>query len=326
VANYILRRVVGMIPTVIIISIIAFVLIQLPPGDILTARIAQLESQTSQITEEQVQQLYQRYGLDRPIYEQYWMWITSFVQGDMGYSLSRSRPVRDLIFERLPLTLIVALSSMLFTWVMSVPIGIYSAVKKYTVFDYIFTFVGFLGLSVPNFMLALILMFVAVEMGWPAGGLFSPEYVAADWSWDKFINLLQHLWVPMIVIGTAGTARMIRIIRANLLDELEKPYVTTAKAKGVKRNKMLIKYPVRIAINPLVSTIGWMLPMLFSGEVIASVVLSLPTIGVLLLQSLMTQDMFLAGGIVLMLSMLTVIGTLISDLLLAVLDPRIRYE
>jgi peptide/nickel transport system permease protein len=325
--EYFIKRILGMIPTLIAISILVFILIQLPPGDLLTSRIEQLTRQGYAFNQEQIEALKARYGLDKPLYLQYFKWITRFIQGDMGYSFSEEESVKKLITDRLGFTVVIALLSMLFTWVVALPIGIYSAVKQYSKGDYFFTVIGFLGLATPNFMLALILMYTGYKyFGFSVGGLFSPQYVTAPWSWDKFIDLLKHLWIPMIVVGTAGTAGMIRIMRANLLDELEKPYVITARAKGVSSIKLLLKYPVRIALNPFISTIGWMLPQLFSGSVITAVVLSLPTIGPLLLTSLLNQDMYLAGAIILILSVLTVIGTLLSDLLLALIDPRIKYE
>jgi len=316
-----------MIPTLFVISIITFVLIQLPPGDFLSSQLQQLQQQGEQVTEERIAALRARYGLDRPFYVQYFKWITNFVRGDMGYSFEWNRPVNELIWDRLGYTLLIALASMLFTWAVAFPIGIYSALKQYSAPDYLFTAIGFLGLSVPSFMLALILMYVGYEwFGISVGGLFSPEFVAAPWSLGKFGDLLKHIWVPMVVVGMAGTAGLIRVMRANLLDELQKPYVTTARAKGLGNVKLVLKYPVRIALNPFVSTVGWMLPNLFSGAVIAAVVLSLPTTGPLLLGALKSQDMYLAGSFIMILSTLTVIGTLISDILLAVIDPRIRYE
>jgi peptide/nickel transport system permease protein len=316
-----------MFPTLFVISIITFILIQLPPGDFLSSQLQELQQQGEQITEERIAALRARYGLDRSLPVQYFKWISKFVRGDMGYSFEWNRPVNELIWDRLGYTLLIALTSMLFTWAVAFPIGIYSALRQYSVQDYIFTTIGFLGLSVPSFMLALILMYVGYEwFGISVGGLFSPEYVAAPWSLAKFGDLLTHIWVPMVVVGMAGTAGLIRVMRANLLDELQKPYVTTARAKGLGNVKLVLKYPVRIALNPFVSTVGWMLPNLFSGAVIAAVVLSLPTTGPLLLGALKSQDMYLAGSFIMILSTLTVIGTLISDILLAVIDPRIRYE
>ena len=323
---YIIRRVLSMIPTLFVISIITFILIQLPPGDFLTSQLQQLQQQGERITDERIAALRARYGLDRPLHVQYFKWIGNFVCGDMGYSFEWNRPVNELIWDRLGYTVLIALASMLFTWAVAFPIGIYSALKQYSIPDYVFTTLGFLGLSVPSFMLALVLMYLGYEwFGVSVGGLFSPEYVAEPWSFAKFVDLLKHIWIPMVVIGMAGTAGLIRVMRANLLDELQKPYVTTARAKGVGNVRLVLKYPVRIALNPFVSTVGWMLPNLFSGAVIAAVVLSLPTTGPILLGALKSQDMYLAGSLIMILSALTVIGTLISDILLAVIDPRSRY-
>ena len=324
---YFIRRIVLLIPTLWIFSIISFLIMQAPPGDFLTSYIAQLSANGEQIDLDQIESLRATYGLDRPWTEQYWIWISGFFRGDFGVSFEWNLPVRDLIGERLALTVFVSLATILFTWVVSLAIGIYSAVNQYSKLDYLFTFVGFLGLAVPNFMLALILMYIAFQFfGISVGGLFSPEYVNAPWSLEKFVDLLHHIWIPIIVIGTAGTASLIRIMRANLLDELNKPYVVTALAKGVPRWRAIFKYPVRIAINPLLSTVGWLLPAVISGDIIVSIVLSLQTIGPLYFRALLNQDMFLAGSILMFLALLTVIGTLISDLLLAWVDPRIRYN
>jgi peptide/nickel transport system permease protein len=315
-----------MIPTLIIISMISFILIELPPGDILTSRIQQMQRQGG-VQEQRVEQLRDRYKLDEPVYVRYFSWITNFVQGDMGFSYSEEEPVNELIGNRIGYTMVIAFASMLFTWAVAIPIGIFSAVKQHSIGDYIFTFIGFLGMSIPNFMLALILMYFSYEFfGWSVGGLFSPEFTTAPWSMAKFIDFLKHLWLPMVVVGTAGTAGMIRVMRANLLDELEKPYVVAAKTKGLHPIKLLLRYPVRIAINPFISTVGWMLPRFFSGSVITAVVLGLPTTGPLLLQALTEQDMYLAGSFIFILAILTVIGTLLSDILLAIVDPRIRYQ
>ena len=326
-SGYIFRRLLGMIPTLAIISVIVFVLIQLPPGDIVTANLASLQSQGMEVSEEQIQALRAQYNLDKSMPMQYFHWITNFVQGDMGYSVSFNQPVNSLIWERLGYTVLIALASLLFTWALAIPIGIYSAVRQYSFGDYAFTLIGLLGLATPNFMLALILMYLGYTwFGVSVGGLFSPEFAEAPWSGEKFVDLLKHIWIPMIVIGTAGTASIMRVMRANLLDELNKPYVVTARAKGVRPIKLVLKYPVRIAINPFISTIGWLLPTLISGEAIVSIVLNLPTTGPLLLQALLRQDMYLAGSFIMLLSILTVLGMLLSDILLAVLDPRIRFD
>lgn len=324
---YILRRLIYMIPTVIIISIIAFVVIQLPPGDYLTSYIVQLESQGAQVTEDQVQSLERRYGLGQPYYMQYYKWVSGMFEGDFGMSWNWNQPVKDLLIERLPFTLVISLSTLLFIYIVAIPIGIYSAVKQYSIGDYIFTTFGFLGLSIPNFLLALVLMFIFFKyFGVSIGGLFSAEYRDAPWTIAKFVDLLNHLWIPIIVVGTAGTAGMIRVMRGVLLDELGKDYINTARAKGVKESMVIIKHAVRIAINPLISQAAFQLPQIISGAAITAIVLGLPTTGPLLLEALQTQDMFLAGSFIFLLSILTVIGTFLSDLLLAWVDPRISYE
>ncbi|MDA0840736.1 MAG: ABC transporter permease [Planctomycetota bacterium] len=326
--QYILRRILVMIPTLLFISILVFCLIQLPPEDIVTSTIKELEQETGQgVTQDIIDTLRKQFYLDEPMYMQYLRWMWGLVRGDFGYSLSHQMPVNKLIWDRLGYTVIIAIASIMFTWVVALPIGIYSALRQYSIMDYILTVVGLIGLATPNFMFALVLMYVGYEyMGISVGGLFSREFIGAPWSIAKIIDLLQHLWIPMVVVGTGGAAGMMRIMRANLLDELKKPYVVTARAKGVRPFKLVLKYPVRLAINPFISTIGWMLPAIFSGSAIVSVVLNLPTTGPLLLKSLMNQDMYLAGSFIMMLSVLTVIGTLISDILLAITDPRIRLE
>jgi peptide/nickel transport system permease protein len=326
-SGFILRRLLAMIPTLLIISVIVFILIQLPPGDIISATLASLQQQGMEVSTEQIAALRAQYNLDDPMVVQYLRWITNFVQGDLGYSIKYQQPVNTLIWDRLGYTVLIAVASLLFTWALAIPIGIYSAVRQYGFGDYFFTVIGLLGLAIPNFMLALILMYCGYSwFGVSVGGLFSPELAEAPWSGAKFVDLLRHIWIPMIVIGTAGTASIMRVMRANLLDELSKPYVVTARAKGVRPLKLIMKYPVRIAINPFISTIGWLLPTLISGEAIVSIVLNLPTTGPLLLQALLSQDMYLAGSFIMMLSILTVLGMLLSDILLAALDPRIRYE
>jgi peptide/nickel transport system permease protein len=325
--RYILRRLFLLIPTLVAIVVITFVLIQLPPGDYLSTYIAEMEASGTVFEDEEIEALKRRYGLGQPMPVQFTKWIWGVFQGDFGMSFRWNKPVRELIGERLLLTFVISFSALMFTWIVALPVGIYSATRQYSAGDYIFTFVSFLGRGIPNFMIALILMWIALSyFGISAGGLFSLEYRNAPWSWAKVQDMMKHLWVPMIVLGTGGTAGLIRIMRANLLDELHKPYVVTARAKGLKERRLLWKYPVRIALNPFVSTIGWTLPRLISGATIVSVVLSLPTTGPLLLTALLSQDMYLAGSFLLFLSVLTVIGTFISDILLAWLDPRIRYE
>jgi peptide/nickel transport system permease protein len=325
--GFILRRLVSMIPFVLLTSLTVFVLIQLPPGDYLSNYAAQLAESNESIDKAALDNLRERYGLGEPFWVQYWKWITGVVQGDFGHSFEWQQPVSSLMGERMALTILLALASLIFTWGLALPIGIYSAVRKNTLGDYVFTFLGFLGLATPSFLLALVIMYIAVTVfGQSVGGLFSAEYEGAPWSFGKVMDLLAHLWIPMAVIGLSGTASLIRIMRANLLDELNKPYVVTARAKGLSETTLLLRYPVRIALNPFVSTIGWLLPNLVSGSVIVAVVLNLPIAGPLLLQALLSQDMFLAGGFLLLLCCLTVIGTLISDILLALIDPRIRFR
>ncbi len=325
--HYILKRLLFMIPTLFAISIVAFAIIQLPPGDYLTSYVANLAAQGEDVSAEEIESLREQYGLGQSFYVQYFKWIKGVVRGNFGHSFQWQQPVSTLIWERLALTMVMSLCTTLFIWLVALPIGIYSAVRQYSIGDYIATFFGFLGLATPNFLLALVLMVIALQwFGQSVGGLFSPDYVLAPWSVAKIWDLLKHLWIPVIVLGTAGTAGMIRIMRANLLDELRKPYVTTARAKGVDERTLLLRYPVRAALNPFVSNLAMLLRNLVSGAVIVSVVLSLPTTGPLLLGALMSQDMYLAGAFILMLATLTVIGTLISDILLAWLDPRIRLS
>ncbi len=326
--TYIIRRILLLIPTLFVISIISFVIIQLPPGDFLTSYIASLQSQGQLIDDSVIQALQQQYGLDQPIHIQYFKWISGILlHGNFGQSLQWRQPVSELIWERLGLTVLLSFASLVFIWIVAFPIGIYSAVRQYSPGDYFFTFVSFVGVGVPNFLVGLVIMWLAFsKFGLTVGGLFSPEFSNAPWSWGRLVDLLAHLWIPMVVLGMGGTAGLIRIMRANLLDELNRPYVETARAKGVEERVLIQKYPVRMALNPFVSTIGWTLPGLVSGSVIVSIVLNLPTTGPLLLSALQAQDMYLAGTFVLLLSSLTVIGTLISDIMLAWLDPRIRLQ
>lgn len=324
--GFIFRRLLWMIPTLIVISIISFAIIQLPPGDYLASYIARLESLGSEVDQATVEGLRARYGLNDPLYVQYFKWLGNIVfQGNFGYSFEWRLPVSQLILERLPTTFLVATCSLLFAWSVALPIGIFSAVKQYSIGDYVFTVLGFLGLGIPNFMLALTFLYISNRyFGLSVGGLFSPQFIDAPWSIEKVVDLLSHLWIPVVIVGTAGTAGLIRITRANVLDELRKPYVETARAKGLHPMLLILKYPVRIALNPFVSSIGFILPGMISGEVIVSIVLNLPTTGPLLYAALLSQDTYLAGAFVLMLAVLTVVGVLISDILLAWLDPRIR--
>jgi peptide/nickel transport system permease protein len=324
--KFVLRRVVLFVPTLVAISMVTFLLIQLPPGDYLSTIIFQLEQSGQEVNEALLSALRARYGLDQPMYVQYLRWVSGIVlRGDFGYSMAHNRPVGDVIWERLLWTFVISFSTLILTWIIAFPIGIYSATHQYSIGDYLFTFVGFVGRGIPNFMIALILMWIGFSVfNFGIGGLFSEEFRRAPWNWAKFVDLLKHLWVPLVVLGTGGTAGLIRITRANLLDELRKPYVTTARAKGLTERRAIWKYPVRVALNPFISSVGYVLPGLISGSTIISVVLSLPTTGPLLLSALLSQDMYLAGSFLLMLSTLTVIGTLVSDILLAWIDPRIR--
>ncbi|MBN1640075.1 MAG: ABC transporter permease [Anaerolineae bacterium] len=324
--EYLGNRILLLIPTLIVVSIVSFTLIQLPPGDYLTTYIASLAAGGQIVQEDEIEALKRQYGLDQPMYMQYLKWVRNMLRGDFGMSLEWQRPVSDLIWDRLLLTFVISFSTIVFAWSLAIPIGIYSATHQYAFFDYFTTFLGFVGLATPNFMLALIFLWVAYSVfDISIGGLFSPEYVDAAWSWGRVWDLFKHIWIPLAILGTSGTAGLIRTMRANMLDELRKPYVTTARAKGLTERQVVWKYPVRVALNPFVSTVGWALPGLISGSTITAMVLSLPTAGPLLIRALMNQDMFLAGSFLMMLSFLTVIGTLISDVLLAMLDPRIRY-
>jgi len=311
----------------IIFSILVFALVQAPPGDFLTSYISSLAASGSSVDQAQVDALRRQYGLDQPFLIQYVRWMQNLLRGDLGLSLEFQRPNVELIGDYLLLTVLLALFSFVFTWVMAIPAGIYSATHPRAWLDYVLTVVNYVGVATPNFMLALILMWGAFSwFGISITGLFSTEYLEAPWSLARFVDLLRHIWLPMIILGIAGTARLTRIMRANLLDELHKPYVVTARAKGLSEWRLVLKYPVRVAINPLVSTIGWYLPQLFSGSLIVATVMNLPNIGPLLLRALVSQDMYLAGSILMIYALLTVVGTLLSDILLAWVDPRIRME
>ncbi len=323
--RYLIQRLLLMIPTLFFISVVTFVIIQLPPGDYLETLVSELQAAGEKADLQKIEFLRKQYGLDQPLGMQYWIWLRGLLHGDLGYSFEYDRPVSAIIGERLLLTFIVSFGAILFTWVVAFPIGVYSATHQYSWSDHGLTFLGFLGLATPNFLLALVLMFISFTwFGVSVGGLFSPELQTAPWSWAKVGDLLQHLWIPVIVIGASGTAGMIRRLRANLLDELRKQYVVTARAKGLPPRRLLMKYPLRIALNPFVSDIGNLLPEVVSGSVIVSIVLSLPTTGPMLLRALRTQDMYLAGSFLMLLASLTVFGVFLSDIALAVLDPRIR--
>ncbi|HEX9074450.1 MAG TPA: ABC transporter permease [Anaerolineae bacterium] len=324
---YVVRRFLMALVTVWAISVLSFIIIQLPPGDYVTSYIAAQSSSGSYVSEQEAAQLRELYGIDQPMYIQYWKWMERVVQGDFGMSMEWRRPVADVIGDRLTLTMVVSVIALLFTWVVALPIGIYSAVRQYSIGDYLSTFIGFMGLAVPNFMLALVLMYLGfVLFQANIGGLFSPEYADAPWSLARVGDMLRHLPLPALILGLGGTAQTMRIMRANLLDELRKPYLITARAKGMEETRAILKYPVRVALNPFASTVGYSLPYIVSGSIIVSLVLGLPTVGPLLLKALIAQDMFLAGTIVLLLGIMTVVGTFLSDLLLMWIDPRIRLE
>jgi peptide/nickel transport system permease protein len=326
--SYIIRRLFAGLLTIWAASVLSFLIIQLPPGDYVTSYIAQLQSTGTVIGAGEAEALRIQYGLDQPIYMQYFRWVGLMFQGNFGMAMEYNRPVLEVIGDRLMLTMVVSLAAVIFIWVVALPIGIYSAVKQYSIGDYFFTFISFIGIAIPNFMLALIVMYVSFKyFGITSiGGLFSSEYLLQPWSLAKIWDLMKHLPLPALILGLAGTAELVRIMRANLLDELRKPYVTTARAKGLSKTRVILKYPVRAALNPFASTIGYIFPFIVSGSIIVSLVLSLPTVGPLLFKALIAQDLFLAGTILLLLATLTVIGTFISDLVLMWVDPRIRLE
>jgi peptide/nickel transport system permease protein len=327
VLNYIARRMIMALGTLFVLSVIAFTIIQLPPGDYVTAYIGILEDGGDVVTDDREAALRDQYGLNQPMSVQYLKWVSQVLRGDFGLSMEYKRPVRDVIGDRLILTVVVALAAVIFVWAVALPIGIYSAVRQYSIGDYAFTFIGFIGLAIPNFLLALTIMYFSFRyFDADVGGLFSSEYQTAPWSLGKVLDLVRHLWIPAIVLGMGGTAALIRIMRANLLDELRKPYVVAAKARGLSHWQLILKYPVRVALNPFASTVGYILPYIVSGSIIVSVVLSLPTVGPLLLRALLSQDMYLAGTIILLIGLMTIIGTLISDLILVWIDPRVRFS
>jgi len=324
--GYILRRIGIMIPTLFIISVISFIVIQLPPGDYLTTYAMTLRSQGDAVQEDAIQALRERYGLGEPVYVQYGKWIWGILsRGDWGQSMEVGRPVKDLIWERLALTVVLSLMSIFVSWFIAIPLGVYSATHQYSFLDYVVTTFSFIGVGTPGFLLALLIMWGAMNwFGLNVGGLFSQEFIMAPWSWAKVADMLQHIWIPVLILALNGTAGGLRTTRANLLDELNKPYVETARSKGITEAKVIWKYPVRVALNPFFSTVGWELANLISGSQLVSIVLSLETTGPMLLRALTSQDMYLAGGFLLLLSALTVIGTLVSDIVLAWVDPRIR--
>lgn len=324
--RYILRRLCYMLVLLVLVSVTSFIVIQLPPGDYLSNYILQLEASGQTVDQSEIETLKRQYGLDLPLTGQYFKWVTGMVRGDFGHSLQWNMPVSELISERIALTLVVNLAAVMFTYAIAIAIGVYSATHQYSVGDYVFTVIGFLGLAIPGFLFALILMVIFNNVfGMSVGGLFSPAYAQAQWSWAKVVDLIEHLPIPVIIIGTAGAAGLIRVMRGSLLDELGKQYVVTARTKGLRETKLLFKYPVRVAVNPVISTIGWVLPGLVSGGTIVAIVLSLPTVGPLLYRALLSQDMYLAGSLLMLLCGLTIVGTFVSDILLVWLDPRIRF-
>ena len=322
---YIARRFLYMVLMMIMASVVSFAVITLPPGDYMTSYIMRLKAQGQDVGLEEELALRRQYGLDQPLPVQYFKWVSRFIQGNMGRSFEYNRPVVEVLMPRLGMTMIVSIAALIVTYIIAIPIGIYSALNQYSIPDYIFSIIAFAGVSMPNFLLALILMVFAYRtFGVSIGGLFSLEYVDAPWNWDKIVDLLKHLPIPLAVIGLSGTAWLMRTMRATLLDEIHKPYVQTARAKGLKEGQVLRRYPIRVALNPIASTIGWQLPNIFSGQTIVAIVLDLPTIGPVLLRALMTEDMFLAASTVMITTALTLVGTLLSDLLLGWLDPRIQ--
>ncbi len=326
--QYIVRRVVLMIPTLFVISLISFAIIQLPPGDFLSSYVAQLRAEGDAIDAAQLAALEEQYGLNQPVYVQYWKWISGILlRGDLGRSFEWGKPVSELIWDRIGITMLISLLTILLSWAIAIPAGVYAATHQYSIPDYLMSFISFLGLGTPSFMVALVALWVGLAFfGVNISGLFSEQYIDAPWSVGKVLDMLSRIWLPVVVLAIDNTASIIRTLRANLLDELNKPYVETARAKGVRETVLIWKYPVRVALNPFFSTVGWTLAALVSGETLVSVVLSYQTSGPLLLRALTSQDMYLAGSFILLLSTLTVIGTLISDILLAWVDPRIRLE
>ena len=326
-ARHFLWRGAFAVVVLLLVTVVAFCIIELPPGDYVTDLVARLRSSGAQVTLEMEAALRHQYGVDRPIHVRYLLWMGKMIRGEMGLSYEWRRPVRDLIAERLPLSIMISILTLIVTYGIAIPIGIYSATRQYSWGDYTATVLGYAGVSVPSFLLALILMLAAQKwFGLSIGGLFTFENKFAPWSWGKFLDLLTHLPIPLLVIGLSGTAGVIRVMRGVLLDELQKQYVMTARAKGVDEQRLLFKYPVRIALNPIVSTVSFILPAIVSGETIVAIVMSLDTMGPLLFSALITQDTFLAASGVMVLSFLTVLGAIVADALLVWVDPRIRLE
>jgi len=322
---FLLRRLGLAAITIFAITVVTFIILHLPPVDFVQAYAAQAAAQGTAISAAEADALRLAYGLNQPLYVQYFKWLAMIGSGNFGRSFEYGRPVTEVIGDRLWLTILLSFGAIVVTWGLALPIGIYSAVRQYSIGDYVFTLIGFIGLAIPGFLVALIVMYFSLRwFNMNVGGLFSPEQQLAPWSWAKLVDLIWHLPIPMLIISLAGTAQLVRIMRANLLDELRRPYVMTARARGLPERKVIFRYPVRAALNPFASTIGYLLPQTVSGGIIISVVLSLPTVGPLLLRALLSQDMLLASAIILMLGVLTVVGTLLSDLLLMWIDPRIR--
>lgn len=325
--NYIFKRMLSAIPFMFMVSLTVFILIQLPPGDYVDSWAAAQAASGETIEPAKMESMRHDLGLDKPMIVQYYHWVAGMLQGDFGRSFAWNDEVKNLVGERIGLTLVLSIATLLLTWAFALPIGIYSAVRRYSVGDYFFTFVGFIGLAVPQFLMALVLMFIGVKyFQSDVTGLFSEQFSNAPWSWARVNDLMKHMWIPMIILGTSSSASLIRILRANLIDQLYMPYVVTARAKGLSEVKLLLKYPVRVALNPFVSTIGWILPHLISGAVITSIVLNLQIVGPMLYQALLAQDIYLSGTILMVVCLMTVVGMLLSDILLVILDPRIRLE
>jgi peptide/nickel transport system permease protein len=326
--SYLVRRLFYMAIMIVVTSIVVFTIIQLPPGDYATSYINQLRARgAGAIDESQIAAIKAQFGLDLPMWAQYLRWASGLARGNLGVSFYYNRPIQELLGERLPITIGISIGALLVVYVVAIPIGIYSATHQYSILDYVFTFIGFVGVGIPGFLFALILLYVFYQLfGFSIGGIFSPLMANAPWSWAKVRDMMNHLWAPIIIAGTSGTCGLIRVLRATLLDELNMPYVVTARAKGLTERRVLVRYPVRVAMNPILSTVGWVLPDIFSGSTIVAVVLALPTVGPLLLDSLMVQDFYVAGSVVMILTVLTLVGTLISDILLVLADPRIRFD
>ena len=325
--RYAVRRLLFMVGTIMALSVVCFAIIQLPPGDFLTAKLAEMAATGDAVNADAVDRLRAQYGLDKPFIVQYWLWVSGIVTGDFGFSFELRKLVSEVIGDRLGISLAVEMLAIVVLWAIALPVGIYSAVKQYSVGDVAATIFGFIGLAIPNFLLALLLMYISfVAFGATITGLFSDEFVNARWSFARLMDFFGHVWAPVLVIATAGSAQVIRILRANLLDELSRPYVDTARAKGMAEWRLIMRYPVRVAMNPLVSTIGWLLPTIISSSIVTGIVLNLPTLSPILLRSLLSQDMHLAGALILLMGVLTLLGTLLSDLLLAWIDPRIRIS